>query len=114
MQPFIFSEFASRAIHPVTLSLEVSQARAKRPTRLWPPSYCRGCNSSYSSFSFPPKLILLQNKKAPYTDAGGAEDKVLERLLSSIADYFIDNPAPSWRRELREAANTNYQQVYAY
>lgn len=58
-------------------------------------------------------LTTLENKKYQIL-IGGTEDKLLERLLSSIADYFIDNPEPSWRRELREAANTNYQQAYAY
>lgn len=45
---------------------------------------------------------------------GGAEDKSFERLLTSIAEYFIDNPAPAWSRHLREAQNSQLTEVYAY
>lgn len=45
---------------------------------------------------------------------GRAEDKTFERLLASIAEYFIDNPEPSWQYQLREAAKKPVQETYIY
>ncbi|GEM_PF-1798262 len=42
------------------------------------------------------------------------EAKDFERLLNSIAEWFIDNPKPSWQQQLREAARKPRQEVYAY
>lgn len=45
---------------------------------------------------------------------GRTEDKVLERLLGNIAEWFIDNPIPAWRQELAQAGRTAHQQTYSY
>lgn len=45
---------------------------------------------------------------------GRVENKVLERLLGNVADWFIDNPIPAWRKELAQANQTVYQQIYTY
>ena len=33
---------------------------------------------------------------------GQTEDKLLEQLLGNIAEWFIDNPVPAWRKQLAE------------
>jgi hypothetical protein len=45
---------------------------------------------------------------------GGAEATSFERLLNSLAEWFIDNPAPSWKLELAEAGRITQQQGYRY
>lgn len=45
---------------------------------------------------------------------GRADDTSFERLLASIADYFIDNPAPAWSRLLREAKSRQLPEIFAY
>ena len=45
---------------------------------------------------------------------GRADDTSFERLLASIADYFIDNTAPAWSRQLQQAAAVPQQMVYTY
>ncbi|HET7302843.1 MAG TPA: hypothetical protein VFI74_05965 [Candidatus Saccharimonadales bacterium] len=45
---------------------------------------------------------------------GRADDTSFEPLLASIADYFIDNPAPAWSRQLREAQNRQLSVAYTY
>lgn len=45
---------------------------------------------------------------------GGAEATSFELLLNSLAEWFIDNPSPTWKRELTEASRTVTQQGYRY
>ena len=49
-----------------------------------------------------------------YKDFGRTEDKSFERLLSSIADWFVEHPDNDWQHQLQVAASTQYQQMYTY
>jgi hypothetical protein len=49
-----------------------------------------------------------------HNNFGRTEDKVLEQLLASVAEWFIDNPTPTWRQGLVAAPQTRYQQAYSY
>ncbi len=56
----------------------------------------------------------MTNRKICHFSYGRAEDKPFELLLASIADYFFDNPAPAWSRQLREARSRQLPKVYAF
>ena len=45
---------------------------------------------------------------------GGAKDMTFELLLMSVAEWFINNPTPTWRHDLIMASRTVDQQCYYY
>jgi hypothetical protein len=61
-----------------------------------------------------PSTALKKSSKLANFDNGRTEDKVLEQLLGDIAEWFIDNPAPTWRQELIGASGTTRIQEYSY
>ncbi|HUD03560.1 MAG TPA: hypothetical protein VMR51_02115 [Patescibacteria group bacterium] len=65
------------------------------------------CGNKYSAKN---KKYLLANSN----DSARTEAKDFERLLNSIAEWFIDNPAVTWQRELMEASRNMCQQAYSY
>jgi len=45
---------------------------------------------------------------------GRGDDKSFELLPEGMVEWFIDNLAPTWRRELTIARQTVHQQRYVY
>ena len=45
---------------------------------------------------------------------GAAEGTSVELPLIMIADWLIDNPAPSWRSQLSRAARQTLQPTFTY
>lgn len=56
-------------------------------------------------------LISLKNK---HKQNGGDEATTFELMIADLAQWFIDNPTPAWRRQLSTAAAADYQMSYRY
>ena len=52
--------------------------------------------------------------KATELSLGGDEQTNFELMIADLVQWFIDNPTPTWKRELSVASNAPREMSYRY
>ena len=55
---------------------------------------------------------MLSERQKNYI--GGDEQTNFELMIADLAQWFIDNPTPTWKRELSAASAVQHEMTYRY